>query len=69
MFFTELDFIVLFLYKMFTSVFQVNTVFGVSFFLSASLVNKPCCFHSPYIIVRSVPSFPIMLKCAYAYLD
>ena len=46
-----------------------SILYGVSFFLSASLVNKPCCFHSPYIIVRNVPSFPVMLKCAYAKLD
>lgn len=50
--------------------FQVNTVFGGSFFLSASLVNKPCCFHSPYITVRffltleKVLPFPMMLKRA-----
>lgn len=39
------------------------------FFLSASLENKPCCFHCPYIIVRNVPLFPITSKCAYAKLD
>lgn len=68
--FTELDFTVLFLYKMFTSMFQVNNCIRGFFFLSASLVNKPCCFHSPYITLRffltlgKVLLFPMMLKRA-----
>lgn len=42
---------------------------GFFFFLSASLVNKPCCFCRLCITDRNVPSYTIMSKCAYADLN
>lgn len=44
-------------------------VLGFFFFLSASLVNKPCCFCRLCITDGNVPSFTIMSNCAYAELD